>query len=536
MVAPGATKLSEVMQPAHRHLAAGEIEAAKALLQQGLQQWPRAGPLRMLAARIAEAEGRHNDAIPIFREAAVALRAEIERSPENPGLALALAQALTKCGEAEAAAAALTLARQRGVDPADALRTERALAWSRKDWPWLRRVSEELIRIQANPAVQDFVTLAAACRNLEDLDGAAEAAARALERNPAQIDAAIVAAWVAVRRGHAETAISCYRRLAEMAPDNPRWPFETIRLLILSGSVTMGSSELAAALARWPNDPSLRAFALICGFRSPEEIVPVTPTGGGFDIGALREQQLRRVVDRAPKNSELRRPIVVDDKASDVIVARAANVDTAVLVFTALTDVVSMPLPIFDRYLAALGITAIYLKDFQRLFYLRGIASLGQRYDGTIRALREICRRLGLQRLFTLGTSAGGFAAVRYGVELGADRMLSFCGETHGAVGGTAKLEPGVALIKRRLAACVPQEELDLREFLLSRRYSGKIEWFYSAGAARDTDQALHLSGIGGLTLQGVTGCDDHELLRWLALHDDLSAILARAFALSLSE
>ncbi len=75
------TKLSDLLQPAHRHLDVGEIEAAKSLLDQGLQQWPEAGLL--LAARFADIEGRTGEAL--FHEAAAALRAEAERFPKPPG-------------------------------------------------------------------------------------------------------------------------------------------------------------------------------------------------------------------------------------------------------------------------------------------------------------------------------------------------------------------------------------------------------------------------------------------------------------------
>lgn len=59
---PAVVKLSDGLQPARRHLAAGEIEAARALLRQGVPRWPENGSLRLLAAQIAEAEGHANEA------------------------------------------------------------------------------------------------------------------------------------------------------------------------------------------------------------------------------------------------------------------------------------------------------------------------------------------------------------------------------------------------------------------------------------------------------------------------------------------
>jgi tetratricopeptide (TPR) repeat protein len=532
MLAVERPKLSELLQPAHRHLAAGEIETAKSLLEQGLQQYPEAGLLRLLKARIADVEGRTGEAAPLFHEAAVALRAETERFRKNPRLALALAQALAKSGQADAAAAALASARDRGAVPAEALRTERILAWNAKDWQWARRVAAEVIAVEPNPTAQDLLMLAAACRNLDDPDGAARAAARAREIDPRSIEAATLLAWAAAQQGDLETAISRYRDLAELMPDNPRWALETIRLMVFSGQVQAASERLDAALTHWPNDPSLRAFALICGFRTPQQLAPPAEAKETADIGALRERELRRVLEKSPKDAELVRPVMVDDKGSDVSLAEAPGAETAIFVFTALNDVMSMPLPLFDRYLAAFGVTAIYLKDFRRLSYLRGIASMGEGSAATLGALRSLCDRLAVKRWCTIGYSAGGSAAIRYGVEIGADRIVSFAGETHRARDPVAKLERGFRLLRGRMEAGVSDDEIDLRRFLIERRYASRIEVVYAEALTRDRVHAEHLSGVAGVNLHPVAGCDDHELLRWLALNDNLRGMLARLLAL----
>ena len=532
MPATSASKLSDLLRPAYRHLAAGEVEAAKSLLEEASRQWPKAGLQRLLAARIAEAEGRRSEAIPLFRDAATALRAEAERNAENPRLALALAHALAKSGDPDAAASALASARQRGADPAETLRVERVLAWGCKDWHWLRRVAEELIAVKPEPAAEDFVALAGACRNSDDIDGAAAAAARALERDPRNIEAATLAAWAAAQQPDLETAIARYRQLALLAPENPRWAFEIIRLLVYSGRVQEGSERLDEALCHWPKDPALRAFALICGFRTPDRMALAAEADEGPSIGALRERELRRVARNSPADTELQRPAMTDDKASDVILAEAANAETVVLVFTALNDVMSMPLPIFDRYLAAFGVTAVYLKDFRRLSYLRGIVSLGSDDAAARRALQGMCERLGAKRLCTIGYSAGGAAAIRYGVQLGADRVVSFAGHSHRVRGPTSRLDRQYNMINDRMAGLIADEELDLRRFLTGRGYSSSIEIVYAAAAARDKVHAEHLSGLAGVTLRPVAGCDDHELIRWLALHGDLRAMLAELLGL----
>ena len=66
-----------------------------------------------------------------------------------------------------------------------------------------------------------------------------------------------------------------------------------------------------------------------------------------------------------------------------------AGADAAVLLFTGTSDELWMPLLLFDQYLATHRITAVYLKDFHRLRYLRGIVSLGDDVATTAAALRD---------------------------------------------------------------------------------------------------------------------------------------------------
>jgi len=522
-----ANERTNLLRRAHDHLAAHDTEAAKSLIETGIRRWPDDGSWRMLAARLAEAEGRSTTAIELFRQAAVSLRQEVEASPKDGERALALAQALIQSGDANGAEAALGLARERGIDSARQLRTERWLAWSRKDWPTMRRAAENLTASEATLTARDFTALAEACRNLNDYKGTAKAAERALELDATLFDAGMMAAWAAMQEGDGEKAISRFRQLSELMPDNPRLAYYIIRLLVLTGKVSEASTNLDAALLRWPKDPSLRMFALICGFRSVEEIAPISQKNVEADPFASRERQLRRVVELAPRSSEWQREIITDDKSSDVIIGEAPGADTAVLVFTALNDVVSMPLAVFDRYMAALGVTTIYVKDFQRLNFLKGIMTLGRDYANTLAALQGICRGLGVRRLCTLGYSSGGAAAVRYGIELGADRIVSFGGRTHAAHSALADLNSGHIMVERHRANRLEREERDFKKFLLSRPHSSKVAWVYSEGLVTDKAQALYLADVDCVTLYPIARCNQHELPVWLAIHDDLRGMLA---------
>jgi len=223
---------------------------------------------------------------------------------------------------------------------------------------------------------------------------------------------------------------------------------------------------------------------------------------------------------RTPSDDRLLRPAMSDEKIRDVIVAPPGPGSTLVVVFTATNDTLGLPLPIFDRYLASLGFGAVYLKDFERLLYLRGVRSLGDE-NATLQAIRQLERQLGATRLCTIGVSDGGFAAIRYGVALGADRIMSFGGPTHWA----PDLDE-YAVMRQRHATYLSEQDIDLRAFLGARPYSSRIGLFYGADVPRDCAHALYLDGLPGVLRHPVPGLGDHQCLRWYALNRDLRTLL----------
>jgi tetratricopeptide (TPR) repeat protein len=515
----------ELLQQGYKRLRSGEGALARSILERAKQNWPLMPEFRLFEANLVEAEGDAVAANALYREAATALAAEVDRAP-TASRAIALGQARLKCGDLDGVESALAVARRHEANALGLLRLERALAFAQKDFPAMRQAAESIVASQGELTTYDYVALAIACRDLGDFDAAAEAAAQARDLEPNHLEAARISAWVALRRGDVENAIASHRFLAELAPGNSRLAFQLIRLLVLTGRVAEAGQELNRVLLKWPDDPALRAFALVTGYRSVDELPEHDEPHAGNRIDWAREQQIRQLARMAPADDALRRPLIVEDKTRDVIVGPSSRSDMAVLVFTALTDSLSIPISIFDRYLAALGVTAIYLKDFQRLFYLNGIASLGASSASTVESLRALCGRVNARRICTIGASAGGFAAMKYGVELDVERSLNFAAETHDPGSGLSKVEQGVALIRRRVANQAPAVQLDLRPLLTSKRASTEIYLYYPADAPREKEQALHLSGVNGVQLRPVAGCGDHELLRWMALREDLTSFL----------
>ncbi len=245
------------------------------------------------------------------------------------------------------------------------------------------------------------------------------------------------------------------------------------------------------------------------------------------DPDYAKEEELRMIAEKAPGESQRVRPLLAAQPERDVLVAEVKGADTALLVFTGTNDEFSMPLTLLDRYLATLPLTTIYLKDFNRLRFLRGIQSLSDDLPGTVAALREISKGLGVTRVCTTGNCVGGFAAIRYGVELSADRMIAFSPPTWNPREPLTKFEEGRRFMKNRLEAAVPREMMDLRPVLESRAQAGLIELFYEEEDPRDRASALRLDRLPGVRLHPRPALTYRLVRRLASSSDDFRGLLA---------
>lgn len=531
-----AANATQIVEEVRARRAAGQLDAARTLVEAGLKRWPNAQSLHFESARILENEGRSDEAADAYRTA-------IDRFPASPFPAQALAWIYIRGKRADEAAAVATLACERGLEGEAALRLELAVARLRGDSEAVRAAAERLTAGTAPPSVQFLLTLANAYWNLKDAAAAERVAMRILALDPTLARAAHIAALAASELGERDRAMAHYRTLVQLEPDNVRWTLAVIRLLAYGGKVREAVQELDEVRRRWPNDPLVHVFAVRFGYGIQgldEPDVGTVPDAAGnprpspgnrsapLDDTVLKElAALRALAELAPTDAELLRPLLVDALDQDVIIAEAEGATTAVIVFTGAADKTSgVPLPVFDRYLAALGVTAIYLKDFDRLAYLSGVRSLGDDFDSMLAALGDLRHRYGALHLCTIGSSGGVIAAVRCGVELGAGRIICFAGATSPA---PELIEEAHMLRKiarreataRGLRAKLRDEEMDLKPFLGSRSYASRIDFFYGQEMAKDVAHAMRISGLPGVTLHPVPGVNDHDVLRSLIVKPD---------------
>lgn len=118
---------------------------------------------------------------------------------------------------------------------------------------------------------------------------------------------------------------------------------------------------------------------------------------------------------------------VTDD--ADVRVVRKEDAQGTLVVFGNFLGGISfIPDRYLDSLLADLPANVIYMRDPYGRVYLNGIPQLGPGEPATQQALRKLIGELGGGKVITLGNSASGYAALRSGLEIEADHVISLAG------------------------------------------------------------------------------------------------------------
>ena len=213
-----------------------------------------------------------------------------------------------------------------------------------------------------------------------------------------------------------------------------------------------------------------------------------------------------------------------DDPDKDVQIVHNEVADTVMFCFCGVTHRLGLPITMFQRRVATLPVSTVYLRDFHRLLYVGGIRSLGPDRSAALTGLRAIADDLGARRIICLGTSGGGYGALRFGLELGAETIVSLA--------GLVNMDPETQPIRKPMAVKLrktfPNEELDCRALYLAAKERPRMIIAYGEHAWDDRLQAELMKGIDGVELISVSAHDEHGVVPELIRREELDPLLAR--------
>ena len=233
----------------------------------------------------------------------------------------------------------------------------------------------------------------------------------------------------------------------------------------------------------------------------------------------------RMLVDMATSLVQANGPVATTDSPDaqfyPLELHPAENAQGTVLSFSSLQPDFPLPPREFAGSLKDSGRTILFVKDFARLWYQKGLVGLSTTRQETVAALRDLI--IDLPRPWTfLGASSGGYAALYFGAYLGADQIRAFSPQT---------------LVDRqafmRFSKCRPFEmgfdpadpENDLAAQLGQFSSLPPTHIYYGAPHNMDRKQALRLQDFDAITLHEVQA-KTHNIAQVLKkrgeLHDAL--------------
>ena len=222
--------------------------------------------------------------------------------------------------------------------------------------------------------------------------------------------------------------------------------------------------------------------------------------------------------------------------AGDAHVVGELPPDSRVLLvlFGGIAGGVSIPPFEFFRLTATLPIKKLFLRDPLRAWYQRGLPGVGDSVEAVARYLQDLVAAHPVDRIVTVGASAGGFAAILFGNLLGADEVHAFSPQTFIDATNRRRIADErwpeqIAALHQTLSETGPY--YDLRNLLHETRSRTRYELHFGRDDALDSLHVAHLADLDNVVSRAYDG-GGHQLVRVLRDRGELQPILRRALGL----
>ncbi|WP_439597704.1 hypothetical protein [Falsiroseomonas sp.] len=277
--------------------------------------------------------------------------------------------------------------------------------------------------------------------------------------------------------------------------------------------------------------PSLRDVEDLLRFGTPSEAKRVLETLSALDRESATGRacaQIIRTVERSGLIEDLAAGGVDPARSGTSLVWRnPAGGDRALIIFAGGGRGFWLLLDELHRALRGCGVHLIYLRDLGGSFYLAGDPDLGiADYRGLLDLLRAQAAGLGATRLACLGHSSGGYAALRYALDLGAEAALAFGLMTN----PETRHDPEVSPAMRAVAERNPGLVFDLPQAYAAVAQPPRAILCFGDGHHTDRQEAERMHGLPGVRLVPAAGVADHGAIRWFLRQGRVPGLVAALF------
>jgi hypothetical protein len=219
-----------------------------------------------------------------------------------------------------------------------------------------------------------------------------------------------------------------------------------------------------------------------------------------------------------------------DQRGAEVQIVQNNGSEAVLLCFCAAQGTLGLPLDFVHQWLGRLPVSLVYIKDFRDLSGALGFPPLAPDRAGSIVALRRIAAELGGKRIYTLGVSLGGYAAMYYGLELGATGILNLAGATDLTLDFVNQIG-SVPWVYSSLLRLAPDYAKNLRDAYVAAGQGPRTLIAFNSGFPRDRQQAERMAGVPNVELIALTSAAKHNVVDELIRQGKFADLLQRLLA-----
>jgi len=210
------------------------------------------------------------------------------------------------------------------------------------------------------------------------------------------------------------------------------------------------------------------------------------------------------------------------------LLARHPGARRLVIVFAGNTTHLAIPNPLVGDKQTNL----LCVRDPTHCFGLHGLPRIGRTYEECVRTFRTIAARLGVDEIYTIGASAGGYPALRFGFDLGARGVLGFSTPTSLDINDEPRCNrnkyPQLAPLYRK------GRELGFDTVRLYREAEQRpsVLLVYCPDHPRDAMLTERMRGVKGVKLIRAPAEAGHMTFPWANRGGEMGGLLRRLFRL----
>lgn len=235
-------------------------------------------------------------------------------------------------------------------------------------------------------------------------------------------------------------------------------------------------------------------------------------------------RQLRRsgvLTDLAAMSSDTE---VIDGRHEAYTARFDGETRKVILVFTGVDPRFWLSLMMLHLFLKRLNTHVIYLTDMRRLIFFDGLATVARGYDGLLEALREAIDELGAEDVHIMANSAGGFAGLRYAMDLQAKSFLGMSIRTD--LSTNSEIPVGSFFQRPELRQVAPHMLVDLKPMLRESRWPERVILYSGDENPIDRPHALHLADLPNVDVTLMPDQSDHDVTSRLVAQGEFENVL----------